>query len=129
MPNISLDYEKIEATSGRLDGAVRDILPMLESLRSDVGNLLEDGLVFQQSSPAMKESYDKFNTSLLAAMKASTTSPSSSATSRTRCRRWTPRWPARSSPPAADRPVRCPRPCGGGTTVDSPFGYQKNAQT
>ena len=69
MPNISLDYDKIEATSTRLDGAVRDILPMLESLRSDVANLLEDGLVFQQSSPAMKESYDKFNTSLLAAMK------------------------------------------------------------
>ena len=69
MPNISLDYDKIEATSTRLDGAVRDILPMLESLRSDVANLLEDGLVFQQSSPAMKESYEKFNTSLLAAMK------------------------------------------------------------
>ncbi|MEV6520326.1 hypothetical protein AB0M43_00105 [Longispora sp. NPDC051575] len=69
MPNISLDYEKIDATSGRLDAAVRDILPMLETLRTDVSDLLEDGLVFQQSSPAMKESYDKFNTSLLGAIK------------------------------------------------------------
>ncbi|MEV6929585.1 hypothetical protein AB0M46_34540 [Dactylosporangium sp. NPDC051485] len=64
MANISLDYDKIETTSNRLDNAVRDILPMLDRLRSDVSNLLEDGMVFQQSSPAMKDSYEKFNTSL-----------------------------------------------------------------
>jgi uncharacterized protein YukE len=69
MPNISLDYSKIEATSTRLDNAVRDIVPMLDSLRSDVANLLEDGMVFQQSSPAIRESYDKFNSSLLMAVK------------------------------------------------------------
>ena len=68
MPNISLDFEKIEATSARLDSAVENILPMLQNLRTDVSNLLGDGLVFQQSSPAIKESYEKFNSSLLMAM-------------------------------------------------------------
>ena len=68
MPDIALDYQKIEATSQRLDNAVRDILPMLDSLRSDVSNLLDDGLVFHQSSPAMRESYEKFTASLTAAM-------------------------------------------------------------
>jgi uncharacterized protein YukE len=68
MPNISLDFEKIESTSARLDSAVENIVPMLSSLQTDVGNLLGDGLVFQQSSPAMQEAYNKFNTSLLGAM-------------------------------------------------------------
>ncbi len=68
MPNISLDFDKIEATSARLDSASDNIVPMLNDLRNDVNNLLGDGMVFQQSSPAMQEAYDKFNTSLLAAM-------------------------------------------------------------
>ncbi|MFE2727485.1 WXG100 family type VII secretion target [Kitasatospora sp. NPDC059327] len=68
MPNISLDFEKIEATSARLDSASDNIVPMLNDLKNDVNNLLGDGMVFQQSSPAMQEAYDKFNTSLLAAM-------------------------------------------------------------
>ncbi|KJY31199.1 MULTISPECIES: WXG100 family type VII secretion target [Streptomycetaceae] len=68
MPNISLDFEKIETTSGRLDSAAENIVPMLNDLKNDVNNLLGDGMVFQQSSPAMQEAYDKFNTSLLAAM-------------------------------------------------------------
>jgi uncharacterized protein YukE len=68
MPNIMLDYDKIEATSARLDSASDNIVPMLQDLKNDVNNLLGDGLVFQQSSPALQEAYDKFNTSLLAAM-------------------------------------------------------------
>ncbi|MFJ6217298.1 WXG100 family type VII secretion target [Streptomyces sp. NPDC092296] len=68
MPNISLDFDKIEATSARLDSASDNIVPMLNDLKNDVNNLLGDGMVFQQSSPAMQEAYDKFNTSLLAAM-------------------------------------------------------------
>ncbi|CAN3984641.1 WXG100 family type VII secretion target [Kitasatospora purpeofusca] len=68
MPNISLDFEKIETTSGQLDSAAENIVPMLNDLKNNVNNLLGDGMVFQQSSPAMQEAYDKFNTSLLAAM-------------------------------------------------------------
>ncbi|MCX4689533.1 WXG100 family type VII secretion target [Kitasatospora purpeofusca] len=68
MPNISLDFEKIETTSAQLDSAAENIVPMLNDLKNNVNNLLGDGMVFQQSSPAMQEAYDKFNTSLLAAM-------------------------------------------------------------
>lgn len=68
MPDIALDYEKIEQTSKRLDSAVETIVPMLNDLKTDVSTLLDDGLIFRQSSPAMEEAYNKFNTSLLAAM-------------------------------------------------------------
>jgi uncharacterized protein YukE len=64
MANISLDYSKIETTSGKLDTANETIVPMINQLRTDVNNLLDDGLVFQESSPAMRESYEQFNTSL-----------------------------------------------------------------
>lgn len=64
MPNISLDYEKIETTSSKLDAANENIVPMLNQLRTDVNNLLDDGMVFEQSSAALKESYEKFNSSL-----------------------------------------------------------------
>jgi len=68
VPNIALDYEKILATNGRLNSAVENILPMLETLKNDVHNLLGDGLVFQASSPAIRESYETFNTSLVGAI-------------------------------------------------------------
>src|SRR5262245_61123899 len=68
MPNISLDYEKIEGTSKRLDDAVTNIVPQLETLRTDVSNLLDDGMVFQQSSPAVRESFNKFNGNLVNAI-------------------------------------------------------------
>jgi uncharacterized protein YukE len=64
MPNISLDYAQIEATSGKLDTANETIVPMINQLRTDVNGLLDNGLVFQESSPAMRESYEQFNTSL-----------------------------------------------------------------
>jgi uncharacterized protein YukE len=68
MPDIALDYDKIEQTSSRLDSAVETIVPMLNDLKNDVSTLTEDGMVFRQSSPAIREAYDKFNTSLVAAM-------------------------------------------------------------
>ncbi|PZG05146.1 hypothetical protein [Nonomuraea aridisoli] len=67
-PNIQLDYPAIEATSNTLNSASDNIVPMLNDLRTNVNDLLQNGLVFQQSSPALQEAYDKFNTSLLAAM-------------------------------------------------------------
>ncbi|MEV5411069.1 hypothetical protein AB0K60_19790 [Thermopolyspora sp. NPDC052614] len=66
--DIGLDYEKIDATSKRLNSAVDTINPMLGDLKNDVSTLLDDGLVFQQSSPAMEEAYNKFNTNLTAAI-------------------------------------------------------------
>ncbi|MER6103806.1 hypothetical protein ABT115_16130 [Streptomyces sp. NPDC001832] len=68
MPNISLDYEQIDTVSGKLDSANENIVPMVNQLLTDVNGLLDDGLVFEQSSPALRESYQKFNTSLLGAV-------------------------------------------------------------
>ncbi|WP_432836672.1 WXG100 family type VII secretion target [Dactylosporangium sp. CA-092794] len=68
MPSISLDYEKITATAGKLNSAVTTITPMLATLKSDVSTLLGDGLVFEHSSPALQEAYEKFNTSLAQAI-------------------------------------------------------------
>ncbi|MEC3992827.1 hypothetical protein VSR01_04405 [Actinacidiphila sp. DG2A-62] len=68
MPNISLDYEQIDTVSGKLDAANENIVPMLNQLLTDVNGLLDNGLVFEQSSPALRESYQKFNTALLQAV-------------------------------------------------------------
>ncbi|GGL04108.1 hypothetical protein Sme01_64540 [Sphaerisporangium melleum] len=72
MPRILLDFEAIEATSARLDSTRDSIVPMLEDLRGRVDGLLQEALVFPQSSPAMTESYNKFNTGLLSAMEGIT---------------------------------------------------------
>jgi hypothetical protein len=63
-PNIALDYGKIDATAAKLKSAKENLIPQLETLRTEVNGLLDDGLVFQDSSPALRESYEKFNTSL-----------------------------------------------------------------
>ncbi|MEV5411199.1 hypothetical protein AB0K60_20455 [Thermopolyspora sp. NPDC052614] len=68
MADIALDYEKIEATSKALDEAADTINPMLSTLQTKVSTLLEGGLVFRQSSPAMEEAYNKFNTNLTGAI-------------------------------------------------------------
>ncbi|GAA4235087.1 hypothetical protein GCM10022254_41560 [Actinomadura meridiana] len=64
MSNINLDYSKIETTAGKLKSAKENIIPMINNLRNDVNTLLGDGMVFDKSSPALRESYDQFNTSL-----------------------------------------------------------------
>jgi hypothetical protein len=70
-PDIAFDYDRIEieAASSRLDRVVRDILPMLESLRADVSDIFQDGLMFKESSGAMKKAYEEFNINLRAATK------------------------------------------------------------
>ncbi|GAA2680076.1 hypothetical protein [Streptomyces lunalinharesii] len=66
--DIQLNYAQIEAVSAKLKGAVTEVVPVLSGLRTDVSNLLHDGLVFRQSSPALEASYDKFNNSLIQAV-------------------------------------------------------------
>jgi uncharacterized protein YukE len=68
MPNISLDYEQIDAVSSKLDAGNEHIVPMINQLLTDVNGLLDNGLVFEQSSPALRESYTKFNGALLTAV-------------------------------------------------------------
>ncbi|MFJ4191873.1 WXG100 family type VII secretion target [Kitasatospora sp. NPDC089509] len=65
--NIQLDYEQITSVSAKLTTASTELVPMLNGLRSDVDNLLHNGLVFQQSSGAIMESYQKFHDNLIQA--------------------------------------------------------------
>jgi hypothetical protein len=64
MPDIALDFARIDEVAGRLSTARENIIPMINSLLTDVNGLLENGMVFKESSPAMREAYGKFNTSL-----------------------------------------------------------------
>jgi hypothetical protein len=62
--DIALDFQRIEDTSNRLMSARENIVPMISTLLNDVNGLLDNGMVFKESSPAMREAYGKFNTSL-----------------------------------------------------------------
>lgn len=66
--NISLDYDEIQNVSNAMRQAATDIVPHLESTRTKVEGLLDNGLYMQQSSPAMKDSYQKLTTSLTQAI-------------------------------------------------------------
>ncbi|MGW2045603.1 hypothetical protein ACWCPF_10490 [Streptomyces sp. NPDC001858] len=66
---INLNYSKIEEVSGLLQSAHENILPTLTNLRNRVNALVEDGMVFQHSSEVIRNTYNQFDTSLLAAVK------------------------------------------------------------
>ncbi|MEU9286937.1 hypothetical protein AB0D57_20040 [Streptomyces sp. NPDC048275] len=66
---INLDYAKIEEVTGLLHDAHENILPVLTNLRNRVNALVEDGMVFQHSSEVIRNTYNQFDTSLLAAVK------------------------------------------------------------
>ncbi|MEU0939251.1 MULTISPECIES: hypothetical protein [unclassified Embleya] len=68
MPDIALDFGRIDEVAGKLTTAKETITPMINTLLSDVNGLLDNGMVFKESSPAMREAYSKFNTSLTAAV-------------------------------------------------------------
>ncbi|MEU8548832.1 hypothetical protein [Streptomyces roseoverticillatus] len=71
--NINIDYVEIDKVSKTMDDAVTHIVPMLQSTKTTVEGLLDNGLFMQQSSPAMKMSYEKLTQSLSEAMKGITT--------------------------------------------------------
>lgn len=66
---INLDYAKIEEVAGLLHDAHENLLPVLTNLRNRVNALVDDGMVFQQSSEVIRNTYNQFDTSLLAAVK------------------------------------------------------------
>ncbi|MFE7317591.1 hypothetical protein ACFU7T_31475 [Streptomyces sp. NPDC057555] len=68
--NISLDYSEIERVAKVMNDAVRDINPMLLNTKTSVEGLLDNGLFMQQSSPALKESYNNLTTSLQKAIES-----------------------------------------------------------
>ncbi|MER6464541.1 hypothetical protein AB0D30_33935 [Streptomyces sp. NPDC048409] len=66
---INLDYHKIEEVVNLLHDAHENLLPVLSNLRNRVNTLVDDGMVFQQSSEVIRTTYNNFDTSLLAAVK------------------------------------------------------------
>ena len=64
MSDIKLDYSQIEGTATKLKSAKENIVPMINKLQTEVNSLLGDGMVFKESSPALRESYHQFNASL-----------------------------------------------------------------
>jgi hypothetical protein len=69
MGKTHVDDEQVDATAAKLTTAVDSTLvPQLESLQRDVVDLLGNGLVLRQSSPALQDSYMNFNKSVTEAV-------------------------------------------------------------
>jgi ABC-type transporter Mla subunit MlaD len=70
MPNITVDYDRVNAVATELNTAVADTVPRLTSLQSAVTGLLtsDGGLWLQQSSPVLSSQYQQFNTSVTSAV-------------------------------------------------------------
>lgn len=69
MGKTHVDDEQVDSTAAKLTTAVDSTLvPQLESLQRDVVDLLGNGLVLQQSSPALQDSYMNFNKSVTEAV-------------------------------------------------------------
>ncbi|GAA0572313.1 hypothetical protein HPO96_32090 [Kribbella sandramycini] len=66
---INLDYGKIVDVTNVMKNAHDQIVPLVENLRTRVNTLVEDGLVFKQSSEVIRNTYNNFDTSLKAAVK------------------------------------------------------------
>ncbi|MDG4772846.1 hypothetical protein [Solwaraspora sp. WMMD792] len=68
MPDISLISEKVETTVTSFINANHDILARISVLKNELNGMFDEGLVLKQSTPALRESYDQFNTNLTAAI-------------------------------------------------------------
>lgn len=70
MPNITIDYAKVNAVATSLNAAVTETVPKLTSLQSAVTALLtsDGGLWLQKSSPVLSQQYTDFNTSVTGAV-------------------------------------------------------------
>lgn len=70
MPNITVDYEKVNTVSTALNNAVLTTVPRLTTLQNQVTQLLtsDGGLWLQKSSPTLSAQYVEFNTSVTSAV-------------------------------------------------------------
>ena len=63
--NISLDFAEIERVSGILDDSVDSTLvPRMAEAKTEVDTMLNSTLKFNQSSPALQQSYEKLTQAL-----------------------------------------------------------------
>ena len=72
MADIAIDYTEIQQCSATLTSAVQNIVPQLQNLQSRVNQLLspDGGLYMVNTSPALQNAYQKFNTQVTQAVNA-----------------------------------------------------------
>jgi hypothetical protein len=68
MPDISLVSEKVETTVNSFLLANQEMLSRITSLKNELSGMFDEGLVLKQSTPALRESYEQFNTNLTGAI-------------------------------------------------------------
>ena len=68
MPDISLVSERVETTVTHFLTANTEILARISVLKNELNGMFDEGLVLKQSTPALRESYEQFNTSLTGAI-------------------------------------------------------------
>ncbi|WTW99427.1 WXG100 family type VII secretion target [Streptomycetaceae bacterium NBC_01309] len=61
MPDVNIDFDEIATTATTMGTKLSDISNELNNLETTVSGLLQDGLVFEKASPALKEAYDTFS--------------------------------------------------------------------
>lgn len=70
MPDVQVDYAKVDLVSQRLNEVAANTVPILTNLQNQVAALLDPqgGLWLHLSSPVLKEKYTNFNTSVTQAV-------------------------------------------------------------
>ncbi|WP_330290925.1 hypothetical protein [Streptomyces sp. NBC_00576] len=60
-PDVLFDYDEIARAATTMGNKLTDISNELANLETTVSGLLQDGLVFEKASPALKDAYDAFS--------------------------------------------------------------------
>ena len=60
-PDVLFDYDEIGRAATTMGNKLTDISNELTDLETTVSGLLQDGLVFEKASPALKDAYDAFS--------------------------------------------------------------------
>ncbi|MGW3647887.1 WXG100 family type VII secretion target [Streptomyces sp. NPDC000878] len=60
-PDVLFDYDEIGRAATTMGTKLTDISNELTELETTVSGLLQDGLVFEKASPALKDAYDAFS--------------------------------------------------------------------
>ena len=67
MADIDIDYDTINGVSGLLNSAEANISPQISNLHTQVDNMLmqDGGLWMSQTSPAIQQQYEQFNSAAI----------------------------------------------------------------
>lgn len=68
--DVVIDYDEISSSATTMATKLSDISNELTELENTVSNLLQDGLVFEQASPALQEAYNEFSSQMKSSAKS-----------------------------------------------------------